>query len=102
VWFSSHESSQDSIHTLIKHKDFISCILLSPILSNHIDLFQLSSQIHILQSTIILPYLSYHNISISLNIKQTLFFCLSCLNVFVLYDYVVLFMCYSLYEELCA
>ena len=49
------------IHTLVKHKDHIHYILLSPILINYFDLFQLSSQIHISWPTILLPYLFYHN-----------------------------------------
>jgi hypothetical protein len=47
VSFNSHELYQDSIHTLVNHKDFINYVLLSQIFSNHIDLFQQSSQIHI-------------------------------------------------------
>jgi hypothetical protein len=85
------------IHALIKHKDFINYILLSPILSNHIDLSKLSSQIHILQSTILLPYLSYHDILINLKCWTNPF------KLSVLFDfvwivwcvYVVLFQCYS-------
>jgi hypothetical protein len=52
----------NSVYALVKHKDFINYVLLSSILSNHYDLFPLSSQIHILQSTILLPYLFHHNI----------------------------------------
>jgi hypothetical protein len=36
---NSHESFQDSIHALAKHKDYLHYVLLSPILPNHYDLF---------------------------------------------------------------
>jgi hypothetical protein len=39
VQFISHESFQILLVALIKHKDFINYILLSSILSNHINLF---------------------------------------------------------------
>jgi hypothetical protein len=35
------------IHAFLKHKELVNTILPSPILSNHVDLSQLSSQIHI-------------------------------------------------------
>jgi hypothetical protein len=102
MWSSSHESFVNSIHILVKHKDYIHYFLLSPIPSHHYDLFQLSSQIHILQSTILLPYLSYYKYpkkSKRLNQPFSIVVLFDCV---VLYVYVVLFMCYSLYGELCA
>jgi hypothetical protein len=46
------------IHALVKHKDFINYIMPNPIFSQiHIDLPQLSSQIHISQFIFPLPYL---------------------------------------------
>jgi hypothetical protein len=38
VWSNSHESYQDFVHALIKHKDFITYILLSPSLYQSFDL----------------------------------------------------------------
>jgi hypothetical protein len=35
MWSSSHESFQDFVHALVRHKDYINHILLSPILTNH-------------------------------------------------------------------
>jgi hypothetical protein len=95
MWSSSHESFLNSIQALLKHKDFINYVLFNPILSNHVDHSQLSSQIHILQSIIPLPYLSCYNISIHLKYWTNTF------QLFVLFDcdcmvclcYVIL--CYS-------
>jgi hypothetical protein len=81
------------IHVIIKHKDFITYILDSSILSNHFESYPPNSQIYLPQSTILLPYLSCHkNLKEILNCKSTLPICLSCLIMFGLYG--VFMMCY--------
>jgi hypothetical protein len=78
-----------SIHAFVKHKDFITYIIVSPILSNHFDL----------PSKLSNSYLTIHNpFAISLlsqkskMLNQTLFKCMSCLILFELYG--VFMLCY--------
>jgi hypothetical protein len=94
MWSNSHELFLNSIYALVKHKDFIN-IIFSPILFNHVDLTQLSSQIHI--SFVISILSQYLEILKLLTNTFQLFVLLIVIEWFV---YVLLFLCYSLCEEL--
>jgi hypothetical protein len=86
-------SHSNFIHTMVKHKDYISYVLLNQFPLKHLDIATqaLKSISHKPQN--LLPYLSYHNISIHLNLlKQIFYICLFCLIMFELYG--VFMLCY--------
>jgi hypothetical protein len=82
----------NSIHAFVKHKDFITYILDSPILSNHFDLpSKLSNSYLTIHNHFAISLLS-QNLKKSKMLNQTLFKCMSCLILFELYG--VFMLCY--------